>query len=181
MIQRYVLFLLLTFGGAFSAWADTLHGYVFVSNNNYYLSDSDTHRSYLLTPSNALAQEALSKLKSFDTMTATGSFETGQTFIVDSVDFVALRRLIGIWRAPQTVVNFMDYSRVNFHVSAGHNSEYQYALSPGPGDSWRIFFTDTSSVVLGNILIDQGHAEIEVFDPKTGEVAQKFELEKLNF
>jgi hypothetical protein len=180
MIQHLVFLFILFFWGVVSAQANTLQGFIFVSNNNHYITDSLTHKSYLVSPSNNVAAEGLSKLKSFDTMTGTGMIE-GQVFILDSVDFVALRRLIGIWRAPQTVVNFMDYSRVNFRVPAGQNSQYQYALSPGPGDTWRIFLTDKSSVVLGTLLIDNSHAQIEVFHPKTGEVSQKFELEKLNF
>jgi hypothetical protein len=59
-------------------------------------------------------------------------------------------------------------------------SEYNYALAPADGDSWRIFFTDQSSVALGSLTVENSKAQIEVYDSATGEVIQRYNLEKLN-
>lgn len=178
-LASFSLFTLLMILGL-SSQAASLQGLVFISGNQYFFSDADTHTSYLLKPTNKEAQEALGKLKSLDTFSGRGIFGPGNTVYLESVDFVSLRRLLGVWRDPSVVVNFVDYSRVNFYIKGDrHTDEYSYAVAPAEGDNWRIFFSDQASVVLGSLTINRLKAQIELYDSNTGEVSKRFSLQKI--
>lgn len=164
------------------AQAISLQGYVFRVDGEYYFSDRSTSKSYRVVPANSESQAALSRLNSYDTLIGHGSYGPRNTVYIDSIDFVSLRRLIGIWKDSSVFVNFVDYSRVLFEVKSDNRllSQYHYAIAPAEGDNWRIFFTDQSSVVLGSLTVQNHKAQIEVYDPKNGEVSQRYDLKKID-
>lgn len=155
-----------------------LKGYVYVDEAGYSFIHTETLVASPIQPASSLIAHDLSKLKSFDSLVGSGYFTDNNRLVLESIDFVALRRLLGLWKANSAVVNFVDYTRVNFRLPNAL-TQYNYAMTPAPGNSWRIFFTDSSSVVLGAVAIEERTAKIEIYDPHTGEVSQRLELQKV--
>jgi hypothetical protein len=177
----YVFILPLAILWANSAFATSFRGYVFLAAGNYYFSDEVSLKSFLIEPADETVRADLLKLKSFDTLIGTASLSSKQTMILESIDFVALRRLVGVWRGSQSLVNFSDLSRVSiyFHPT-DESSSYRYALAPADGNSWRIFFSDQSSVVLGDLEVQESEANIQLYDSQTGELTRTLYLKKIS-
>ncbi len=167
---------------SFGALAQTsLQGYVVrSSSDSYFFTDSISHRTFAITPAKLEVSETLSKLSTFDSIQGRGQFGPRNTVILEAIDFVSLRRLLGTWKAPGVTVKFVDYSRVNFQLNGDRqSSEFSYVLSPVDGNFWKIFFTDRASVALGSINVENDMAKLEINDSQTGEITQRFNLKKI--
>lgn len=165
--------------GSLGSFAMDLQGSVFIINNQYYFRDASTQKPYLLQTDSHETQIALSKLKNEDLLLGTGTLLPNSTVLLESIDFVQLRRLIGIWKGPSALINFVDFNQVHFRQTAGSEIKYTYTLAPSDGDNWKIFFSDESSVVLGSVSVQNLKANLELYDSKTGNVYQRYELQKL--
>ena len=164
---------------ALSAQALSINGYVIVSGSEHLLIDRETSRTFKIRPSNPDVQKSLSQLATFDCLRGQVSTISSDTLILEVIDFVSLRRLIGDWQADSTTnVRFVNYSRVTFDMD-GNAREFTYALSPGQYNGWRIYLTDQSSVVLGTVNVDGANAVLEFYDPRTGQTAQHLQLSKV--
>lgn len=158
--------------------AVNLKGYVYLEKNRYVFIPSDTTTAHPIVTSNSEVKEALTKLKSFDSLVGSGEFLKDGKLRLDSIDFVALRRLLGKWKSRLATVNFVDYTHVSFELF-NSQANYKYVITPGLGDAWKIFFTDNSSVVLGAVAVEEQFAEIELYDSQTGDVTQRLRLQKV--
>lgn len=163
---------------ALGAQALSINGYVVVSSGQHLLIDRETSRTFRIQPSNPDVQKSLSQLATFDGLRGQVSNISSDTLILEAIDFVSLRRLLGSWRTDKTSVRFVNYSRVRFDMD-GNAREFTYALSPGQYNGWRIYLTDQSSVVLGTVNVDGVNAILEFYDPRTGQTAQHLQLSKV--
>jgi hypothetical protein len=114
----------------------------------------------------------------FDGLRGQVASKEGDTLQLDSIDFVSLGRLLGEWKDDSARVSFEDYSRVKFEMD-GNSRMFLYALSPGNNNSWRIYLTDQTSVVLGSLNVEGNSAVLEFYDPQTGQTAQRLQLSKV--
>lgn len=161
-----------------SAWSATkinIKGYLVLESDPYRFIEADTLKSYKLRAATDVAKKAIMKLNNFDGINGVATLYDDQTLLLESVEFVGLRRLIGKWKAESEIYQFMDYNRLQV---SGLNKKIQmnYALSPGLGDSWRLFFTDEESVTLGSLEIQKENARIQIFDTDTGAILKTLPL-----
>lgn len=155
-----------------------LDGYVRITDGNIFFVESQTIKIYKLKAYTANAEEVLSKLKNFDHITGSARL-VDDTLLLESVEFVGLRRLLGYWQSPKVAIVFQSFQDVEFKLPSS-KSEYKYAVSPSDGNSWRVFFSDQSSVTLGSLTVSENKASIELYDPETGETSQQFDLKKVS-
>ncbi len=156
-------------------------GFIRMEEGNFTFVDGDSFQTYKLRAYTDSAQQALSKLKNKDGISGIATL-MDDTLLLESVEFVGLRRLLGCWQSSdkiETVVNFKDFSRVSFHLPES-NSELTYAIAPSAGDTWRVFFSGKNSVVLGSLIVSDSKASIEFFDPDDGEITRVLNLQKVN-
>lgn len=129
----------------------------------------------------AQVDSILHELNSLDWVTGSGKITPGNTLVLETIDFVALQRLLGVWESHSVRINFLDFRNVTidfWNSPLYRKNTYTYALSPGAGKSWRMFFTDEDSVTLGVLRVEQLFAELEIFDPQTGETSHRYQLHK---
>lgn len=176
MMKIYLLAATLFF--AAGAHALSINGYVVVNSGQHMLIDRETARTYHVQASNPDVKKSLLQLATFDALRGQVSAKSKDTLLLEAIDFVSLRRLLGDWHADSVHVTFLDYSRVSFNM-AGNAREFLYALSPGQDNTWRIYLTDQASVVLGTLNINGDQAVLEFYDPKTGQTAQHLQLVKV--
>ncbi len=173
-----LIFLSLSSGQAIAQNSVIISGYVRIEGKNLFFVDAQTFKTFKLKAYTERAKQTLSQLKNLDGISGTGSV-IGDSVLLDSIEFVGLRRLIGYWQTSNTVVNFLDFSHVNFQLSS-LTSTYKYAVSPFSDGSWRVFFSDKQSVVLGSLTVSENSASIDLFDPETGETTKHLELKKVS-
>ncbi|MEZ0391003.1 MAG: hypothetical protein ACAH59_02230 [Pseudobdellovibrionaceae bacterium] len=183
-MKSFIVLVLLTsvFFVCSLARALNIRGFVYQDKNGYSLIDPETLTSSpILTKSRDVERE-LKKLANFDSLLGSGTFsekEKSKALNLETIDFVALRRLLGFWKsADDSLVNFIDYQRVSFTVK-GSRVEYCYVMTPSNGKFWRILLTDQTSVVLGSVLVENDKAEIEIYDTDTGDTTQRFNLQRV--
>lgn len=160
------------------ALALNVRGFVYLDQQGYAFIESVSLRAFPVRPMNAEVAKDLRKLSSYDSLIGSGEFSKSGELQLESIDFVALLRLLGVWKSSEAIVNFRDYSRVSIRVPEA-KADYTYTMAPAEGNSWRIFFTDKSSVVLGAVSVQNNSAKMEIYDSKTGEVSQSLQLQKV--
>ena len=156
----------------------TLDGYVRITDGNLFFVDRGTIKVYKMKALTTSAEEVLARLSNFDHLTGVARL-VDDTLLVESVEFVGLRRLLGYWQSPKVAVYFQNFQDVEFKLPSSKN-EYKYAVSPTEGNTWRVFFSNQSSVTLGSLTISEDKASIEMYDPDTGELAQHIDLNKVS-
>ncbi len=162
-----------------NAWATTkinIKGYLVLESDPYRFIEADTLKSYKLRAATDVAKKAIMKLNNFDGITGVATLYDDQTLLLESVEFVGLRRLLGKWKAEKEIYQFVDYNRLQVSSATDKKTNMSYALSPGVGDSWRLFFTDDQSVTLGSLEIQNEKAQIQIFDTDTGSVLKTLPL-----
>lgn len=156
----------------------SISGQIFKVDTGYSFLDATNGHQYKLVAGTDSAKRSLEKLNDGDTIKGSAQL-IQETYVVQSVDFVGLQRILGLWKTKSTVVNFVDFSQVQFHVP-GALSSYHYAISPtNTSDQWQVYFSDSSSVVLGSLSVDDQRAVIQLFDTETGNVTSSYELRKI--
>ncbi len=160
--------------------SQAVSGHLFINENGYFLVDTKTQVASPLIPSTLDAKDALNQLEPMDFLSgyACLSFDS---FVLNRVEFVGLHRLIGKWSSTIAVdVSFRDFNRVSFGRGAGRGNQFRYALVPYQKNQWRVFLSDDLSVMMGTISIDHRTAVMELFDPDTGNLEERFALKKVN-
>lgn len=172
------------------AYAENISGFITFDGKGYIFIDSSTQQRFELKPANVSASSDLKKLSNFDSITGKatlmGKGKEYPILLLDSIDFVGLRKLLGMWKSESTILDFIDYNEMSFYFpneifkNTKKRTMYRYSVSPKPGESWRVFFSDDNSVVLGSLVIKGQTATIELYDSETGETAKTYSLTKVN-
>lgn len=162
-------------------WASektTIRGYLVLESDPYRFIEANTLKSFKLRIATESAKQAIQKLHQFDAIQGVASLVNGDTYVLESIEFVGLRKLIGKWQSPAELYQFLDYNRLAVTENEKtHN--LSYALSPGQGNAWRMFFTDENSVAIGSLKLENEVAQIEIFDPESGQVSRTLPLTRV--
>lgn len=167
---------------SFSATVTRIGDQLFLSNasNNMVRATSDSEE----------VNETLRRLANGDSIAGSAVFDSsGRWARIETIDFVGLRRLIGLWSALNTssLMNFRNHSDLNVVllrqredgpglVTAQRN--FKYTLTPALRDEWVLFLSDTSETQMGLMELKDGQATITLLNPQTGEVSNVLELRR---
>ncbi len=176
----FLLFSVFTYFAQGQCLTQAISGHLLINENGYFLVDTKTQVSSALIPSTVTAKNALEQLESMDFLSGSACLSL-DSVLLSRVEFVGLHRLIGKWKSTIAVnVSFRDYNRVSFGRGTGRGNQFRYALVPNEGNQWRVFLSDDLSVMMGTISIDQKTAVMELFDPDTGNLEERFSLKKVH-
>lgn len=176
-ILQFALILTLSFVSRVALAQESVQGYVRHEQLNVSLVDEKGRELYVLKSRNPDVYNQLQKLETGDWLIATGTYDRdNDSMIIEAVDFVGLKKILGYWKAADSMFNFRDFSNVNFYLLADsrvdsypvRKAKYQYSVAPGSGSSWKVFFNDFRSVTLTSIEFKANSATLEIFDSETG-------------
>ena len=165
------------------AIARPISGFVSVEGSQTYFIEHGTTPKYAIKPNKLEVIESLKKLGSFDFFQGQGELINGE-LLLDSIDFVGLRSLIGLWSVDrQSLFDFQDFQKVIIYKSFFNlmtpRAQLHYSIAPSAGTDWKIFFTDENSVILASLILSNDHATLRFYDLENGEVYKKVELTKI--
>lgn len=131
----------------------------------------------------------LKRLGNGDSIVGTATFDSSGRWVkIESIDFVGLRRLIGLWNTTNTtgLMNFRSYQDLNVIMLAQGEGpglvttkkEFKYTVTPATGDDWVLFLSDARETQMGLMDLKDGAARITLLNPQTGDVAHIIELQK---
>jgi hypothetical protein len=185
-----LLFTSFGFFGSLSAHATIINGYVIVEKNNHYLVDGSSPNTYEVIASNPKVQNVLNKLSTFDRIRGQVNTISENNLILETIDFVTLRKILGVWydASTKTTLHFRDYQTLEW-TRASRQSEMSYTLAPGAGANWKLFLSDSAKLTLGNLTIvdedfspakpnQETHLILEILNTSTGEIVETLTLKR---
>lgn len=165
------------------ALARPISGFVSIENGQHYFIEHGTTVKFAIRPGKTEVVESLKKLSSFDFFQGQGEF-TKSELVLDSIDFVGLRSLIGLWsEGRQSLFDFQDFQKVVIYQPVFKlmtpRAQLHYSIAPSAGSDWKIFFTDENSVILASLILSEARATLRFYNLDTGDVFKKVELTKI--
>lgn len=174
---------------SFPVLAEKFSGFVSIEKNQLYLvmknaKESSSNR-FLIHSLNQETQNSLSKLRDRDLITGVGTFTKDNSILVEGIDFVGLRQLLGVWVSDAAWVNFKDFTTVNVYYQdeGTQKSQLEYSVTTGSVDTnydWTIFFAGDNNVIVAGLILNKQKATFQFFDAETGQTTKKIELTKLS-
>lgn len=157
--------------------AGVVNGFIVVENQRHWLIDKDSSEPLELKPSTMAVQETLDKLNTFDRLRGQANVSSDSSLVLETIDFVTLRKLIGTWvdSSNKVQITFIDHSNLSIKKET-QDDTYTYSLSPGNAQSWRMFLGDGTKVLLGSLLLDEDKIKFEILDSATGQVMESHNL-----
>jgi hypothetical protein len=160
-------------------------GKLLVKQNNFQLISTDK-KVYSLVPINQEVLHSLKQLSTGDSIQGAGQVKNNQTLILDSIDFVGIKKLLGGWQSSDGFFSFENYEDLtlyNFssHLMLGKKSAMKYALTPSEDSQWKIFIIQNGEVVLANLdFVSDTMMTLNHFNSKSGNISKKTILIKVN-
>lgn len=176
-----------------SAFADfTVRGHIVIKDSIYYLKTDNPSSEHLIIAADEQVQKHLQCLEEDDYLSGAASVINGSHFVLKSVEYVGINKLLASWRDDSEVFNFYDFRTFYYwQFNKGINRfrgpfPYHYVLSPNGGStnlcSWKIFITNETEVVFGVInFVGSSRVRLDIYDSNTGEIYMTKILFKTNF
>jgi len=169
--------------------SESLRGFVHQSKGQLTIALKSSATPFRVTPSSG-SHENLSSLHDGDYVILTGNVnQANHTIEIEAIESVGLQALLGIWRTQQwQVFEFRDFNRLNLYgstmtppspVGLEKLREFSYILAPNSDNKFTIILTDDKEVHAGVIELADKSVHLQLFDSKTGQVAQDISLSPL--
>ncbi len=188
-VSRFILITFIFFTYAFSDAAN-LNGTISRLKSGIAFKNSTTQKKYLLTYKTTEIQKQINKLKELDFISVDGSIDEGhQTLLANTVNYVGLKELLGRWNADdEFCYNFKTFTelaiyRKTLSDKCNYNvlylaREMTYTINPTT-DNWLVLISDSKgSYVMDLVLKSKNKAEINLYDPDTGDILKEIKLRK---
>lgn len=184
-IQLHILFafLLTQLMGVQTLLAGPVSGFVIFDQDTQYLVDNGISKAFVIKPSNQNIEKVLFRLNNFDRVSGQANTNSENIVILESIDFVSLRKLLGSWSTNnhKNQIIFSDHNTLLW-IENDEVIRKNYYLAPGPHDSWMLFMSDLNKVTMSRLVIEESPSNIrlniEVLDPNSGDIMEKLVLDR---
>ncbi len=158
-------------------------------SNRYFLKALG--QEWIIDTNSTETAAHLQRMGDGDLLIGIGSFQEAQKVIsLSAVDFVGLRRILGVWASSTDLVNFLDFQSMSLirrnlpalrDESPERTENYIYTMSPAStiNDHWILILSDDRSERLATMSIYSDRSILRLFDPVSGELVRELELYKL--
>jgi hypothetical protein len=180
-LRSVCLYLFSIFFFSFPALAGNFSGYISVNKGHIFATEDGSSKKFELIAYNEDAAIGLKKLKDRDFISGVGT-KSDTSILVESIDFVGLRQLLGLWVSNNAWLNFRDFNSVNVYWQDQNTTQkvvYDYSIAPDPARNWKIFFASSNEVVIADLDLSAATAKINYYD-NNGIIVKTIELTKLS-
>ncbi len=193
--MRVLFFVLTLVSSAMAVAAQPVSGIIIRKGQDILLQSNDSCSYYRIETKNPDAQASLDKLSPGDSLTASGLFDkTACIAVVDSVDYVGLKRLLGLWISKEGLISVHDFNTLSFYpesktdlkrvfekpddFSVGKSVQYKYSVTPSDGKEWVVFLSDDESTTFATIQFSKDLAIMKLYDSDNGNVTKTLILSR---
>ena len=185
--MRFFLFVLTIVSSTAALAGSPVSGTISRAGQSLFLISDDPCSRYELTTSNEAAMDSLLKLSEGDTITATGTKDPSTCKIaVETIDYVGLKRLLGVWYSKDAFVTILDFSVMSFYppsitdFTSGVNVgvepvNYKYSVIPSEGKEWVLFLSDRRTTTFATLQFSKGPAIMKIYS-ESGAVSKTMVL-----
>jgi hypothetical protein len=183
--------LILTSSGLFSvAHAESIGGSIHRFGGQFLVSLSNENgRLFRISSPRSDTTEAIKKLEQGDYIMASAFVDRDAGSIsVDSIDFVGLRRIIGMWNTSDAkgMMTFRNYWDLNVDALVLQESgprvarrNFKYTVTPSEAGNWVMFLSDDKETQMALLEVSKSTATIRLLNSQNGSVQQVIQLQKL--
>lgn len=190
--MKYIAFWLATFSIQMTFGVQVFQGYLSKKNSSYYFSPANLDASYRVIPITLNVEKNLKRFENGDFIIGSGAVDTLHNKIsIESVDYVGLRRLLGLWVGSDGVMIFKDFSTMSFtppfsgveENKVGSNlnqyqKEFRYSMSPSDGNEWALFVSDTKGTSFATMEFSHKNVTMKIFESESGRIVRTLKLER---
>lgn len=147
----------------------------------YVILDGKSER-YLLTTKSPETASALKKLTSGDLIVGDGNvdIENGTVELI-ALDYVGLKKLLGVWYNSKSVMNFKNYTDLSVYPVSKildarrpsgvslPSTDIRYSMAPYQGNQWAIFLSNSTATIFATIEVFRDKAKLFIYDNQTGQ------------
>ncbi|MGE5085531.1 MAG: hypothetical protein ACM3MG_04470 [Bacillota bacterium] len=179
--MRFFLFVLTIVSSTAALAGSPVSGTIARNGQSLFLISSDSCTRYELTTRNEAAMDSLLKLSDGDIITATGNKIPASCQInVETIDYVGLKRLLGVWYSKDAVVEIHNYNEMSFYplvMTDIVNSitptsvDYKYSLIPSEGKEWVVFLSDKKTTTFATLQFSKGPVIMKIYS-ESGDVTK---------
>jgi hypothetical protein len=161
-------------------------GNINVASSSFTIFDEYTQQEYKIFTRTRSIFQTIIQLESGDYISGAAFIDPEGKLLVTSIDFVGLKRLLGVWSDKHHVMNFDSINTMNFwNFEKGLIWKYwgpfgyAYSITPDDEGKWKVFFSDDKNVMLALLhCIDKNHITISIYNSNDGSIDKVYELEK---
>jgi hypothetical protein len=161
-------------------------GTIKVDGDKYSIFDEYTQQEFTFFTYNHSIFLTISQLETDDYISGSAFLDPENRLRISSIDFVGLKRLLGLWSNNQGIINFQNFNDVslwNFEktkdVKYWGPFNYIYSITPDDEGKWKIFFSDEDNVILALLnCADKNHITISIYNSNDGSIDKVYELER---
>lgn len=173
---------------ALGAKADNLAGVLQKKDGSFFIHLASTNQVYAIANMSAEASESLIKLESGDYINGSGDVdEKGRKVSLKTLDYVGLKKLLGIWYSGDAVMNFSSFNQLSVYpFGAGFKNiniaippaknDFRYSTAPYYGERWALFLSDNVGTTFATLEMGADSATLRTFSPQTGAVLRTLRL-----
>lgn len=165
-------------------------GFVNKINSTYFYTEAGSRVAYRIVTSEPEDAVTLSQLSAGDRISGHGVLNpVHRTLIVQSIDFVGLRKLLGPWLTTDGVLHFQDFDTMTVQPLSGQKTPYHYSLTPSENGEWVMFLSDSRRTILATLRFDadnrlttgrskKSRALLKIFEANSGKILRTLNLER---
>jgi hypothetical protein len=165
-------------------------GFVNKTDSSFYFTNAKIKTPHQIVTTEPEVQAALDRLSPGDLINGHGTIDpVHRTMILESIDFVGLRRLLGPWVATDGFLNFKNFQTMEVKTLRGDVSEFRYSISPADDGEWAVFLSDANRTILATLSFENGtisgtgpaqthRACLKIFEAESGRVLRTLKLER---
>jgi hypothetical protein len=197
--MRILLFVLTTVFAATALCAQPVAGVLAQEGTQLFISGDMFCSRYLVAAKSNEVLAHIKKLNPGDEITASGDKNfIDCSVVLESIDYVGLRRLLGMWLSNEALIKVKDFSSLSFYPLERSSSlgqhvnnygltstsevatavDYTYSLTPSEGKEWVLFLSDSTKTLFATISLSKGSAVMKIYDSESGVVLKTLRMTK---
>lgn len=166
----------------------SLSGQIYRKNNKVYLQEDRSAKNWNIVFKDSKNLEIANKLEEADFLSALGSPITAKEFLVQNIEYVGYRNLLGTWVSDDTMIEFQNFSSsIVMSSDFGKNScnistsqTFYYIITPSTSSSNQIFFSNNDQVISGTFSYSNDIMILDLFDQESGALQKHLLLRRIS-
>ena len=182
--MKFLLGIILVLLTGSLTYAGSISGFILVHQDQVSLVEISTNQTYPVRITKVETLDSLKKMKNMDFIQGQGEIINNEV-LLDSIDFVGLQKLLGLWASnTNSFLDFKDFSKVVSYQAVFDmqlpRTSLHYSIAPSSGTDWKIFFTDSSAVLLASLVLVDQKATLKFYDLASGQITKTVELTRVS-
>ncbi len=166
----------------------SLSGQIYRKNNKVYLQEVRSAKNWNIVFKDSKNLEIANKLEEADFLSALGSPITAKEFLIQNIEYIGYRNLLGTWVSDDTMIEFQNFSSsIVMSSDFGKNScnittsqAFYYIITPSTSSSNQIFFSNNDQVISGTFSYSNDIMILDLFDQESGALQKHLLLRRIS-